>query len=60
MEVILITHTLRYDDYDGIVGIAMDVDIANKYIEDLKTKYPYVYGDSCGRFSLEKYKVIDT
>lgn len=59
MEVILIKHTLRYDDYEETVGIAKDMDLANKYIEDLKTKWPYVYGDNCGRFSFEKYDVID-
>lgn len=39
MEVVLIKHTSRYDDYEETVGIAKDMDITNKYIEDLKMKW---------------------
>lgn len=60
MKVILIRHIPRYDDCEEIVDIAIDGDIANKRIEELKIQYPYVYGDEYGRFVLEEYRVIDT
>ena len=59
MEVVLIKHISRYDDLEDVVDIALSMDIAKAYVEDLKEKYPYAYGDDYGEFVFEEYKVID-
>lgn len=59
MEVVLIRRKSRYEDCEEIVGIAINMDVANKYIKDLSTKYPYAYGESYGTYYLERYKVIE-
>ena len=59
MEVILIKHRERYDSFEESVGVAINMDIALKYAEDLKIKYPYVYGDEVGRFYFERLDLIE-
>lgn len=59
MEVVLIKRKSRYDDCEEIVGIAINMDTANKYIKDLAAKYPYAYGEDYGTYYFEKYKVIE-
>ena len=58
VEVVLIKRKSRYDDCEEIVGIATNMDVANKYIEDLADKYPYAYGKDYGTYYFEKYKLI--
>ena len=59
MEVVLIRRKSRYDDCEEIVGIAINMDTANKYIENLATKYPYAYGKDYGTYYCETYNIIE-
>ena len=43
-------HKAKYEDMVENVDIAIGMDIALKYAEDLKIKYPYLYGDEYGVF----------
>lgn len=56
MRVILIEYHPKYDDYVEKVGIAINMDIAEKYVNELQKEYPYAY---VGRFSFEEFDVID-
>ena len=58
MKVVLIKYKARYEDCEEIVDIASNMDIANKYIEDLQTKYPYAYGKDYGTYYFETFDVI--
>lgn len=59
MKIILITYIYRYDDITENVGIAINKDVALKYTEELKAKFPYVYGDGYGYFDYEEFYLID-
>ncbi len=59
MKVILIKYKARYDDCEEIIGIALNMDVANKYVEDLKTKYPYAYGEDYGIYFFDTQRVIE-
>ena len=59
MEMVLIKHIPRYEDYEEIIGIAISMDVAKEHVKDLKKEYPHAYNDECGRFSFEEYKVIE-
>lgn len=59
MKVVLIKRIARYDDCEEIVGIALNMDLANKYIKDLQEKYPYAYGTDYGTYYFETYDVIE-
>ena len=59
MKVVLIKYKSRYDDCEEIVGVAINMDVANKYVEDLKTKYPYAYGEDCGIYFFDTQRVIE-
>jgi hypothetical protein len=58
MEVVLIRYKPRYDDCEEIIGIAISVEMAIKYVEDLASKYPYAYGKDYGTYYFEKYDLI--
>ena len=59
MEVVLIKYKSRYDDYEDIIGIATDMEVANNHIKNLEAKYPYAFGENYGTYSFEKYIVFD-
>lgn len=59
MELIVINYISRYEDNEEIVGIALNMDIAKRHVEFLKEQYPYAYGDKCGKFRFDEYKVIE-
>ena len=59
MKVVLIKYKSRYDDCEEIVGVATNMDVANKYVEDLKTKYPYAYGENYGTYFFDTRTVIE-
>ena len=59
MKVILIKYRYRYDDCEEIIGVAVSMDTANKYIKDLAAKYPYAYGEDYGTYYFEEYKLIE-
>lgn len=55
MKVILIEHHPKYDDYEEKVGIAADMETAEKYVDELRRQHPYAYN---GRFSFEEFDLI--
>ena len=59
MEVVTIRYKQRYYDYEEIVGVAMNMDVAKEYVEKLKTANPYAYGEKYGTYYFETYKVIE-
>ena len=59
MQVVLIKRKSRYEDCEEIVGVAANMDAANKYIENLAAKYPYAYGKDYGTYYFEKYDIIE-
>lgn len=59
MEVVLIKYKYRYEDCEETIGIAINMEVANKYVEDLKTKYPYAYGENYGTYFFDTHKVIE-
>lgn len=58
MKVVLIKYKMRYEDCEEIIGIALNMDVANKHIEELATKYPYAYGKEYGTYYFEEHEVI--
>lgn len=59
MNVVLMKYKARYEDCEEIIGIALNMEVANKHIEELATKYPYAYGKEYGTYYFEEYKVIE-
>ena len=57
MKMILIKYMPRYDDCVEIIGIALNMYVAKKYVEDFKNKY-HSYRDEYGRFDFEEHNVI--
>ena len=57
MKVILIEHYPKYDDCVQTVGVAINMDIAEKHVNELQKKYPYAY---IGRFDFTEFDLIDT
>lgn len=57
MKVILIEHYPKYDDCIEKVGVAINMEVAEEYVNELQKKYPYTY---VGRFSFEEFDLIDT
>lgn len=55
MKVILIEYIPKYDDCIEKVGIAINMESAMKYVEELQRKYPHGY---VGRFSFEEFYLI--
>ena len=55
MKVILIEYIPKYDDYIEKVGIAINMESAKKYVEELQRKYPYAY---VGKFSFAEFDLI--
>ena len=55
MKIILIEHKMKYDELIENVGIALNKEIAEKYVEELKNKYPYAYN---GRFYFSEFDLI--
>ena len=59
MKVVLIKYRTKYDDCEEIVGVASNMEIANRHIEDLEKKYPYAFGREYGTYYFETYQVIE-
>lgn len=59
MEVVFIKFKYRYEDCEEDIGVAINMDVAYKYIEELRNKYPLCYGIGCGKFYVEAFKVIE-
>lgn len=59
-KVILIQYEMKYEDGLENIGIAISKEDAQKYIEELKNKYPYAYGDMYGKFYFEEFDLIGT
>ena len=59
MKVVLIRYESRYDDCEEIVGVAVNMNVAEKYVEELKTKYPYAYGENYGTYFFDTQRVIE-
>lgn len=49
-DVVLIRFHSRYDDCDDDIGVAISIDAATKYIENLRREYPDAYGERYGVF----------
>ena len=61
MEVVYIKFVPRYEDEcEESIGVAINMTVANKYIEELKAKYPLCYGREYGKFHVEVCKVIES
>ena len=59
MKMVLIKYDCRYEDVQEIIGIAINMDAANKYVEWLGTKWPDAYGKNHGTYLFEEYEAID-
>lgn len=57
MKVILIEYYPKYDDCIEKVGVAINIEVAEKYVSELQKEYPYAY---VGRFSFEEFDLIGT
>lgn len=56
--VIFIRFHSKYDDCDDDVGVAISIDAANKYVENLRREYPDAYGERYGKFIFITYHLI--
>lgn len=56
-KVVLIEFKMQYEEYLENVGIALNKEIAEKYVEELKNKYPHAYTN--GRFYFSEFDLID-
>lgn len=55
-KVILIEFKMRYEEVTENIGIALNKEVAERYIEELKTKYPHAYTN--GWFCLSEFDLI--
>ena len=58
MDVVVIRFIYKYDHIEEIVGVAINMDVAKKYADDLKSKH-LCYGETAGEFFFEEHKIID-
>ena len=59
MKVVLIKYHPLYEDYEEIVGIAINMEMANKHIQHLKKRCPHAYEYDDNRFDFDEYEVIE-
>ena len=59
MEVVFIKFKDRYGDCEEDIGVAINMEAADKHIEELRNKYPLCYGKEYGKFYVEVFKVIE-
>lgn len=59
MEVVLIKYKSPYEDFEEIVGIAININVAYEHIKYLKERYPHMYDYDSKRFYFEEHKVIE-
>ena len=59
MEVVFIKFKNRYEDCEEDIGVAINMDVAYKHIEELIAKYPLCYGKEYGSFHVEVFKLIE-
>ena len=59
MKVLVINHDSFYEYSEEVVGVALNMDAAKRYVKILKEQYPYLYGDKFGKFRYDEYEVIE-
>ena len=59
MKVVLIRYKPPYEDYEEIIGIATNIDVAHEHIEHLKKTCPHAYVYDSKRFFFEEHEVIE-
>lgn len=57
MKVLVINYDSFYEE--EVVGVALNMDAAKRYIKILKEQYPYLYEDKFGKFYYDEYEVIE-
>ena len=58
MEVVVIKFIYKYCRVEEIAGVAINMDVAKKYAEELQNKYP-CYDKRYGDFFFEEHIVIE-
>ncbi len=58
MEVVVIRYIYKDDHIEEIVGVAINMDVAKKYVEELQNKYP-CYDKRYGDFFFEEHPVME-
>ena len=58
MKVVVIRYIYKDYHIEEIVGVAINMDVAKKYVEELQNKYP-CYGKRYGDFFFEEHLVME-
>lgn len=57
-NVILIQFKPKYEDLLEELGITININIAEKFVNQLQHNYPDCYGQHCGNFIFTGFKLI--
>lgn len=58
MKVVLIKWKSRWEDYDEMIGIAANIEVAEQHAAELAEKYKDCYGPSHGSWGFEEFTLI--